>query len=37
MLRGTFTDRGMQALRGLDGLFALNIDDSALAITPAAM
>ena len=36
-LRGKFTDRGMQHLRGLDGLFGLNIDDSALALTPAAL
>lgn len=32
-LRGTFTDSGMRHLRGLDGLFSLNIDDSRLAIT----
>ena len=36
-LRGRITDRGMQHLRGLDGLFALNIDDSALALTAAAL
>lgn len=36
-LRGSFTDRGMEQLRGLDGLFALNLDDGALAITAAAM
>ena len=29
-LRGSFTDRGMQRLRGLDGLFGLNLDDSSL-------
>ncbi len=37
MLRGSFTDSGMTHLRGLDGLFALNIDDSALALTSAAL
>jgi Leucine-rich repeat (LRR) protein len=36
-LRGTFTDRGMQQLRGLDGLFGLNVDDRGLAITAAAL
>jgi hypothetical protein len=36
-LRGTFTDRGLRALRGLDGLFALNLDASELGITAAAM
>jgi hypothetical protein len=36
-LRGPFTDRGMQHLRGLDGLFALNLDDRALGITAAGM
>jgi hypothetical protein len=36
-LRGTFTDRGMQHLRGLDGLFSLDIDDRRLVITAAAM
>jgi hypothetical protein len=36
-LRGTFTDAGMQHLRGLDGLFGLDIGDSRLAITAAAM
>ncbi|HYT66607.1 MAG TPA: hypothetical protein VEL51_09330 [Vicinamibacterales bacterium] len=37
MLRGTFTDRGMQHMHGLDGLFGLNLDDSALAITAKAL
>ncbi len=37
ILRGSFTDRGMHAMRGLDGLFGLNIDDSALALSAAAM
>lgn len=32
-LRGAFTDRGLEQLRGLDGLFALNIDARQLAIT----
>ena len=36
-LRGSFTDRGMQHMRGLDGLFGLNLDDGSLAITAAAM
>jgi len=33
MLRGPFTDRGLAKLEGLDGLFALNLDDRALAVT----
>jgi hypothetical protein len=37
LLRGSFTDRGMERLRGLDGLFALNVDDAALGISAAAM
>ncbi|HEX9605916.1 MAG TPA: hypothetical protein VF962_01685 [Gemmatimonadaceae bacterium] len=37
MLRGTFTDRGMAQLVGLDGLFALNIDSDQLAITGAGL
>jgi hypothetical protein len=37
LLRGTFADRGMRHLRGLDGLFGLNIDDARLAITAAAL
>jgi pyridoxine 5'-phosphate synthase PdxJ len=37
MLRGSFTDRGMQHMRGLDGLFGLNVDDSNLGITAAAL
>lgn len=36
-LHGSFTDRGMRHIRGLDGLFGLNIDDSRLAITAAAL
>ena len=36
-LRGPFTDRGLTQLRGLDGLFALNIDDARLGITPACL
>jgi hypothetical protein len=36
-LRGTFTDAGMRHLRGLDGLFGLDIDDSHLAITAAGV
>lgn len=37
LLRGTFTDRGMMHLRGLDGLFALNLDDRRLAITASGI
>jgi hypothetical protein len=37
MLRGTFTDEGFRHLAGLDGLFALNVDDRRLAITSAAL
>jgi hypothetical protein len=37
MLRGPFTDKGMAQLVGLDGLFALNVDDEHLAITGAAL
>jgi Leucine rich repeat len=36
-LRGPFTDAGMKHLRGLDGLFSLNIDDSHLGITAAGL
>jgi hypothetical protein len=36
-LRGTFTDRGLHHLKGLDGLFGLDIDDSHLAITAAGL
>ena len=36
-LRGSFTDRGMQHVRGLDGLFGLNVDDRHLAITARAL
>jgi hypothetical protein len=36
-LRGSFTDRGMAALRGLDGLFGLNLDDAALGLTALGM
>jgi hypothetical protein len=36
-LRGTFTDRGMESLKRLQGLFGLNIDARELAITPAAL
>jgi hypothetical protein len=37
MLRGPFTDRGLARLRGLDGLFALNVDDARLAITAGCL
>ncbi len=36
-LRGSFTDRGLAALVGLDGLYALNLDDARLAITGAGL
>jgi hypothetical protein len=36
-LRGPFTDRGMEHLGALEGLYDLNIDDSRLAITAAGM
>ena len=36
-LGGTFTDAGMQHLRGLDGLFSLDVGDSRLAITAAGV
>jgi hypothetical protein len=36
-LRGSFDDRGVAALRNLDGLFSLDLDDGRLAITPAAL
>ncbi|HET9150784.1 MAG TPA: hypothetical protein VFN83_03640 [Gemmatimonadales bacterium] len=37
LLRGPFTDAGMAQLRGLDGLFGLNLDARELGITAAAM
>ncbi|MGB2712736.1 MAG: hypothetical protein WBC51_01060 [Vicinamibacterales bacterium] len=37
MLRGTFTDAGFSQLVGLDGLFALNVDNGQLAITGRAL
>ena len=37
VLRGPFTDRGMHRLRGLDGLFALNLDASELSVTAAGL
>ncbi|MGQ0649299.1 MAG: hypothetical protein ACT4P7_17240 [Gemmatimonadaceae bacterium] len=37
LLRGPFTDRGMARLRGLDGLFGLNLDASELRLTGAAL
>lgn len=36
-LRGRFTDRGIARMRGLDGLFGLDMDDRGLAITAAAL
>lgn len=37
MLRGPFTDHGLGHLRGLDGLFGLNLDARELGITSAGM
>jgi hypothetical protein len=37
LLRGSFTDKGLASLVGLDGLFALNLDDSQLAVTTAGL
>ena len=37
MLRGPVTDRGMARLVGLDGLFALSLDDARLAVTGAGL
>ncbi|MFL5620235.1 MAG: hypothetical protein ACJ79A_17795 [Gemmatimonadaceae bacterium] len=37
VLRGAITDRGMRHMRGLDGLFGLNLDDARLTITAAAL
>ena len=37
VLRGPFTDRGLARLRGLDGLFALNLDDARLAVTAGCL
>ena len=36
-LRGPLTDRGMASLRGLDGLFSLDLDDNRLGITAAGL
>jgi hypothetical protein len=36
-LRGTFTDRGLEHLRALAGLYALDVDDARLAITPRCL
>ena len=36
-LRGSFGDRGMRALRGLDGLCSLDVDDRDLAISAAGI
>lgn len=37
LLRGSFTDRGLAGLVGLDGLFALNLDDGKLAVTAGGL
>ncbi|HYE55634.1 MAG TPA: hypothetical protein VD996_12350 [Chitinophagaceae bacterium] len=36
-LEGSFTDKGIAALEGLDGLFALSLDNNKLAITAACL
>jgi hypothetical protein len=36
-LRGPLTNAGMQRLKGLDGLYSLNIDDNHLSITAAGL
>jgi hypothetical protein len=36
-LHGRFGDRGMRHMRGLDGLFGLNLADAGLALTAAAL
>lgn len=37
LLRGSFTNQGMKHLAGLDGLYALNVDDRTLAVTGAGL
>jgi hypothetical protein len=37
LLRGSITDKGVASFVGLDGLFALNLDDSKLAVTAAGL
>jgi hypothetical protein len=37
LLRGRITDEGLARLAGLDGLFALNLDDARLAISAAGV
>jgi hypothetical protein len=37
LLRGSFTDKGLAGLVGLDGLFALNMDSDRLAVTGAGL
>lgn len=37
LLRGRLTDGGMKSLQGLDGLLGLNLDDSRLNLTSAAL
>jgi ankyrin repeat protein len=37
LLRGTFTDRGLAALVGLDGLFALNVDFAGSALSASGL
>lgn len=37
LLRGAITDRGLASLAGLDGLFALNVNDARLELTAAGV
>jgi hypothetical protein len=37
LLRGPITDKGLGSLKGLDGLFALNLDGDKLAVTAAGL
>jgi hypothetical protein len=37
LLRGALTDRGIASLKGLDGLFGLDLDDSELALSGRAL
>jgi hypothetical protein len=37
LLRGSITDKGLAGLVGLDGLFALNLDDKRLAVTAGGL
>ena len=37
LLRGPITEKGLSNLKGLDGLFALNLDDDKLGVTAAVL